>query len=73
MAKTEIIEIFKETEALLEGHFILTSGKHSPSYFQCAKLLQHPGYLSKFAKLIAQNFHILISMWLFLQLLVALS
>jgi orotate phosphoribosyltransferase len=57
MAKTEIIEIFKETEALLEGHFILTSGKHSPSYFQCAKLLQHPGYLSKFANLIAQNFH----------------
>ena len=56
MAKTEIIEIFKETEALLEGHFILTSGKHSPSYFQCAKLLQHPGYLSKFANLIAQNF-----------------
>ena len=57
MAKTEIIEIFKETEALLEGHFILTSGKHSPSYFQCAKLLQHPGYLSKFANLIAQKFH----------------
>ena len=57
MAKTEIIEIFKETEALLEGHFILTSGKHSPSYFQCAKLLQHPGYLSKFANLIVQNFH----------------
>lgn len=57
MAKTEIIEIFKETEALLDGHFILTSGKHSPSYFQCAKLLQHPGYLSKFANLIAQNFH----------------
>ena len=56
MAKTEIIEIFKETEALLDGHFILTSGKHSPSYFQCAKLLQHPGYLSKFANLIAQNF-----------------
>ena len=56
MAKTEIIEIFKKTEALLEGHFILTSGKHSPSYFQCAKVLQHPGYLSKFANLIAQNF-----------------
>ena len=56
MIKTEIIEIFKNTKALLEGHFILTSGKHSPSYFQCAKLLQYPGYLSKFANLIAQNF-----------------
>ena len=57
MIKTEIIEIFKNTKALLEGHFILTSGKHSPSYFQCAKLLQYPAYLSKFANLIAQNFH----------------
>ena len=57
MTKTEIIEIFKNTKALLEGHFILTSGKHSPSYFQCAKLLQYPGYLSKFANLIAQNFN----------------
>ena len=36
MSKEEIINIFKETGALLNGHFVLTSGKHSSSYFQCA-------------------------------------
>ncbi|MDP6339509.1 MAG: orotate phosphoribosyltransferase [Candidatus Marinimicrobia bacterium] len=50
------IEIFKQTGALLEGHFILTSGRHSPSYFQCAKVLQHPGYLSAFSQKIADHF-----------------
>jgi len=34
------IKIFKETGALLEGHFVLTSGRHSATYFQCAKVLQ---------------------------------
>ena len=56
MDKEEIVNIFKETSALLTGHFILTSGKHSPSYFQCAKVLQHPKYLTLFASLIAGNF-----------------
>jgi len=36
------LEIFKDNDALLEGHFLLTSGKHSNKYLQCAKLLQHP-------------------------------
>ena len=44
------IEIFKKTGALLEGHFVLTSGRHSSSYFQCAKVLQYPQYLSQFSK-----------------------
>ena len=45
MANTErIIEIFKETEVLLEGHFLLTSGRHSNQYMQCAKILQYPNY-----------------------------
>src|SRR3970040_1512196 len=43
--KGQILEIFKETNALLEGHFVLTSGLHSPHYFQCAKVLQYPKYL----------------------------
>lgn len=51
-----IINIFKKTGALLEGHFILTSGRHSPTYFQCAKVLQYPEYLTKFASMIADNF-----------------
>ena len=56
MDKEKIVDIFKETEALLSGHFILSSGKHSPSYFQCAKVLQYPKYLTSFASMIADNF-----------------
>jgi len=52
----EILKIFKESGALLEGHFVLTSGRHSASYFQCAKVLQYPEYLSKLGKLIADYF-----------------
>lgn len=37
-----VIEILKEAEALLEGHFLLSSGRHSNRYVQCAKLLQYP-------------------------------
>ena len=56
MDNKEIIEIFKDTGALLDGHFILTSGRHSPSYFQCARVLQHPKYLTCFAAMIADHF-----------------
>ena len=42
MARDEILTLFKKTNALLEGHFQLTSGLHSPQYFQCAKVLQYP-------------------------------
>ena len=38
----ESLKILKETNALLEGHFILSSGLHSNQYVQCAKLLSHP-------------------------------
>lgn len=37
-----MMEIFQKTEALLSGHFLLTSGRHSNQYFQCAKVLQFP-------------------------------
>ena len=56
MTGDQIIEIFKKTGAMLEGHFILTSGMHSPHYFQCAKVLQYPEYNSLFAGLIADKF-----------------
>jgi orotate phosphoribosyltransferase len=36
-----ILELFKKTNALLEGHFVLSSGLHSRQYFQCALVLQH--------------------------------
>ncbi|MCL2208719.1 MAG: orotate phosphoribosyltransferase [Treponema sp.] len=35
-------ELLRETGAMLEGHFLLSSGRHSDRYFQCAKLLQYP-------------------------------
>ncbi|MBL7996056.1 orotate phosphoribosyltransferase [bacterium] len=44
MDSNEILDIFRKSGALLEGHFILTSGAHSPNYFQCAKVLQYPNW-----------------------------
>ena len=38
----DINEILKETGALLQGHFLLSSGKHSNKYVQCAKLMMYP-------------------------------
>jgi len=54
--KEEIIEIFELTGALLNGHFVLTSGRHSPTYFQCAKVLQYPEYLNLFSNMISDKF-----------------
>ena len=56
MNNKEILDIFRNTGALLDGHFILTSGRHSPSYFQCARVLQYPEYLTHFASMIAEHF-----------------
>ena len=47
----ESLKILKETNALLEGHFILSSGLHSSQYIQCAKLLSYP----KMAELICSS------------------
>jgi orotate phosphoribosyltransferase len=46
LKQSEIADIFKNTEAFLSGHFLLTSGLHSPNYFQCAKVLQYPKYMT---------------------------
>ncbi len=54
--ENEIFGIFRETGALLEGHFLLTSGKHSNVYFQCAKVLQYPDYTEQICELIAKQF-----------------
>ncbi len=56
LPKEQILQIFKETHALLEGHFVLTSGLHSPHYFQCAKVLQYPKYLHLLAGDIAKHY-----------------
>ena len=43
----ESLKILKETDALVEGHFILSSGLHSPKYIQCAKLMSKPSKANK--------------------------
>jgi orotate phosphoribosyltransferase len=42
MSKIDVVEILKDCDALLEGHFLLSSGKHSNRYVQCAKVLRFP-------------------------------
>ena len=44
------LNILKKTDALLEGHFVLSSGLHSPKYIQCAKLLSFPYKSDKICK-----------------------
>lgn len=56
MDRNAVIERFKATGALLEGHFVLTSGLHSANYLQCALLLQHPPEAEEFAREIAKRF-----------------
>lgn len=56
ITQDEVLDFFRKSGAMMEGHFILTSGFHSPHYFQCAKVLQHPEYNSIFAGAIAQHF-----------------
>ena len=55
MNSEQIIEHFRQTDALLEGHFILSSGLHSPNYLQCALALQYPTDAAKFGRAIAEQ------------------
>ncbi|HEX3282511.1 MAG TPA: orotate phosphoribosyltransferase [Pyrinomonadaceae bacterium] len=52
----QVIEKFRQTGALLEGHFLLTSGLHSSVYLQCALVLQDPRTAEEFGKAIASHF-----------------
>ncbi|UCE17737.1 MAG: orotate phosphoribosyltransferase [Gemmatimonadota bacterium] len=56
IAKDEMLNIFQETGALLSGHFLLTSGLHSPQYFQCALLLQYPQHTMRLCGELANAF-----------------
>ncbi len=48
----EVLDIFKRTKALLEGHFILRSGLHSGHFFQCAQVCQHMDAVERLAELL---------------------
>jgi orotate phosphoribosyltransferase len=56
MEQREVVERFRRTGALLEGHFVLTSGLHSTQYLQCALVLQHPAEAEAFGRAIAERF-----------------
>ena len=57
MANEErVIEIFKKTDVLMDGHFLLTSGKHSNQYMQCAKIQQYPNYTQELMGILAENY-----------------
>jgi orotate phosphoribosyltransferase len=56
-ADDQVLNDLRRTGALLEGHFILTSGRHSGHYIQCALLLQHPAIAERLTAEIGDRFH----------------
>ncbi len=56
LSEERVLEIFRETGVLLEGHFLLTSGRHSGRYLQCARVLQHPGFAAELCQELAGKF-----------------
>ncbi len=55
MDEEAILAEFRAAEALLEGHFILSSGLHSPRYLQCARVLMDPARASRLASALAHR------------------
>ncbi len=56
MTETEILELFRRTGVLQEGHFRLTSGRHSDQYLQCAQVLQYPEHAEALCRQLAAWF-----------------
>ncbi len=52
----DVVKMFKDSGALLNGHFLLTSGLHSPAYWEKARVLQYPVYTEKLCRMIADNY-----------------
>ena len=55
MTEDDILSEFRASEALLEGHFKLSSGKHSGHYLQCARVLMNPDRAGRLARALAQK------------------
>ena len=51
-----VLDIFRQTGAILDGHFLLTSGRHSGTYLEKFRILQHPEQTQQLCRLIAQRF-----------------
>ncbi|NLN87843.1 MAG: orotate phosphoribosyltransferase [Syntrophomonadaceae bacterium] len=56
LSQQEAIDIFTRSGALMEGHFKLTSGRHSNRYMQCAQVLQYPQFTEQLAAHIAEKY-----------------
>lgn len=56
LEKSQAIQIFSDSGALLEGHFRLTSGRHSNQYMQCAQVLKYPACTEQLAQHLAEVF-----------------
>ncbi len=56
MKKAEIIEMLKNTGVIMEGHYLLTSGRHSARFLQCSQLLQYPGCAEKICRAMAEPY-----------------
>ncbi len=54
MTKEEVLKLFEESQALLKGHFQLSSGRHSDRYLQCALVLQYPWHAEKLCAALAE-------------------
>ncbi|HEY3281000.1 MAG TPA: orotate phosphoribosyltransferase [Armatimonadota bacterium] len=52
----DVLEIFRDCGALLEGHFLLSSGRHSPTYFEKAQVLQFPAHVQHLCAELARRF-----------------
>lgn len=55
MTHGDLLDLFRRSGALLEGHFRLSSGLHSPGYLQCALVLQHPGSAEALGRAVAER------------------
>ena len=54
--QNSVMALFEETGALMRGHFVLTSGLHSPNYLQCALVLQHTRHAETLGRAIADQY-----------------
>ena len=59
MTQDDVLQLFRRSGALLEGHFRLTSGLHSPGYLQCALVLQYPPDAEALARALAERVAVL--------------
>ena len=55
LSSEESLKILKETKAIIEGHFILSSGLHSPKYVQCAQLMSKPSQAVQICESLAKK------------------